>query len=82
MQFIKTNSEKIQRNLIYNLADEKSEFIDSHLSQRIDDVSIEQITQERVRSGECRTETFSTRNIQKKIDYLTITNLRNLNLIP
>lgn len=32
MQFIKTNSEKIQRNLIYNLADEKSEFIDSHLS--------------------------------------------------
>ena len=58
MQFIKTNSEKIQRNLIYNLADEKSEFIDSHLSQRIDDVSIKQITQERVRSGECRTETF------------------------
>ncbi len=52
MQFIKTNSEKIQRNLIYNLADEKSEFIDSHLSQRIDDVSIKQITQERVRSGE------------------------------
>lgn len=50
MQFIKTNSEKIQRNLIYNLADEKSEFIDSHLSQRIDDVSIKQITQERVRS--------------------------------
>ena len=82
MQFIKTNSEKIQRNLIYNLADEKSEFIDSHLSQRIDDVSIKQITQERVRSGECRTETFSPRNIQKKIDYLTITNLRNLNLIP
>ena len=66
MQFIKTNSEKIQRNLIYNLADEKSEFIDSHLSQRIDDVSIKQITQERVRSGECRTETFSTRKKQKK----------------
>ena len=66
MQFIKTNSEKIQRNLIYNLADEKSEFIDSNLSQRIDDLSIKQITQERVRAGECRTETFSTRNIQKK----------------
>ena len=48
MQFIKTNSEKIQRNLIYNLADEKSEFIDSHLSQRIDDVSIKQITLKRV----------------------------------
>ncbi len=60
----------------------KSEFIDSHLSQRIDDVSINKLRRKGFARENVAQRLFLLVIFKKKIDYLTITNLRNLNLIP